>query len=152
VYRLRLIIWGKKLLPEEISVQERHPGGSAADEKKLTGETMLNMADELGVKRRPLLGLAALAGMAPLGVVIAAPLVGGLIKDPHKPNIFMFTAWDPTKNTDLRGGYPNAPTNAAGLPSRSPATRHYRPGTTERGGQLTALGLPIRQGSVVRRS
>jgi len=78
-----MISWGKKLLPEEIAVQERHDGGSPVDERKITGETMLNMVDELGVKRRPLLGMAALAGMAPLGVVLAAPLVGGLINDPH---------------------------------------------------------------------
>ncbi len=65
-----MITWGKKLLPEEISVQERHEGGSAPDERKLTGQTMLNMVDELGVKRRPLLGVVALAGMAPIGVVL----------------------------------------------------------------------------------
>ena len=63
-----MITWGKKLLPEEIAVQERHDGGSPDDERKLTGQTMLNMVDELGVKRRPLLGIAALAGMAPIEI------------------------------------------------------------------------------------
>ncbi|HEY2795504.1 MAG TPA: (2Fe-2S)-binding protein, partial [Micromonosporaceae bacterium] len=38
-----MIAWGKKLLPEEIAVQERHDGGSPSDERKLTGQTMLNM-------------------------------------------------------------------------------------------------------------
>jgi quinol---cytochrome c reductase iron-sulfur subunit len=93
-----MIVWGKKLLPEEISVQERHDGGSPADERKLTGQTMLNMVDELGVKRRPLLGIAALAGMAPIGAVLLAPLVGGLIKNPHAgPNgdPLAQTAWKP---------------------------------------------------------
>ena len=105
-----MITWGKKLLPEEISVQERHDGGSAADERKLTGETMLNMVDELGVKRRPLLGLAALAGMAPLGIVLAAPLVGGMIKSPHtdaqgnSDAVLFHTGWDPNQNKDLHGG------------------------------------------------
>jgi ubiquinol-cytochrome c reductase iron-sulfur subunit len=91
---LGFITWGKKLLPEEIAVQERHDGASPADERKLTGETMLNMADELGIKRRPFLAKAALLGMLPLGAVAVAPLIGGLIKNPHKPNILFFTGWD----------------------------------------------------------
>ncbi len=37
-----------------------------------------------------LLGLAAAAGAAPLAVIAAAPLIGGLISDPHKNNQ-MFT-------------------------------------------------------------
>ena len=91
-----MITWGKKLLPEEIAVQERHAGASPDDERKLTGATMLNMADELGVKRRPLLGMAALVGLAPLGIAIAAPLVGGLIRDPHGHGNPLFnTGWAP---------------------------------------------------------
>jgi ubiquinol-cytochrome c reductase iron-sulfur subunit len=99
-----MIAWGKKLLPEEIAVQERHDGPSDATEAKLTGETMVNMADELGVRRRPLLGVAALAGMVPLGLVIGVPLVGGLIRNPHKgPNggPLMYTGWDPDPNQEL---------------------------------------------------
>jgi ubiquinol-cytochrome c reductase iron-sulfur subunit len=91
-----MILWGKRLLPEEISVQERHDGASPTDERKLTGQTMLNMVDELGIKRRPLLGIAALVGMAPLGLVILEPLVGGLIDDPHKHGDPLFhTGWTP---------------------------------------------------------
>jgi len=93
-----MIAWGKKLLPEEIAVQERHDGPSDAAEARLTGETIVNMGDELGLKRRPLLGMAALAGMLPLGAVIGIPLVGGLIRNPHKGpdgGPLMFTAWSP---------------------------------------------------------
>ena len=42
------------------------------------------MADELGVQRRPLLKGAIALGLAPLGLVAAAPLIGGLIQNPHK--------------------------------------------------------------------
>ncbi len=93
-----IVAWAKKLLPDEISVQERHPGGSPADERRLTGATMQNMADELGIKRRPLLKLAIGAGLAPIGVLAAAPLIGGLIKDPHHPDILFHTGWDPKNN------------------------------------------------------
>jgi ubiquinol-cytochrome c reductase iron-sulfur subunit len=90
---LAIFAWGKKLLPDELSVQQRHGGASADAERKLTGATMLNMVDELGIKRRPLLRRAALLGLAPVGIVAAAPLVGGLIKDPHHPDIFTTTGW-----------------------------------------------------------
>jgi ubiquinol-cytochrome c reductase iron-sulfur subunit len=95
-----IITWGKKLLPEEVSVQERHLGGSPPDEQKLTVATIVNMGEELGVKRRPLLVGALVAGSLPLAGAAVAPLVGAMIKDPHKKsdNIFMYTAWDPAHN------------------------------------------------------
>ncbi|MFC4021224.1 ubiquinol-cytochrome c reductase iron-sulfur subunit [Micromonospora sp. GCM10011542] len=85
-----ILTWGKKLLPKEVSIQDRHEGAVSEDDRTITGQTMLYMADELGVKRRPLLGISLLAGLAPVAAVAAAPLVGGLISDPHKNNQ-MFT-------------------------------------------------------------
>ena len=89
-----IIVWGKKLLPDEISVQDRHDQISDDTERRLTSSTMLNMVDELGIKRRPLLRRAALLGLAPVGLLAAAPLIGGLIKDPHKPDVLMHTGFD----------------------------------------------------------
>ncbi|WP_410811050.1 ubiquinol-cytochrome c reductase iron-sulfur subunit [Micromonospora sp. 067-2] len=85
-----ILTWGKKLLPKEVSIQDRHEGAVDSEGRTITGQTMLYMADELGVKRRPLLGISLLAGLAPVGAVVAAPLVGGLISQPHKNNQ-MFT-------------------------------------------------------------
>src|SRR2546423_3806414 len=90
---LAIITWGKKLLPEEIAVQSRHDQESDETERKLTGATMVNMVDELGIKRRPLLRRAALLGLSPVGVVAAAPLIGALLKDPHHPDIFFTTGF-----------------------------------------------------------
>jgi ubiquinol-cytochrome c reductase iron-sulfur subunit len=121
-----LITWGKKLLPEEIAVQDRHEAPDLA-ERKLTGETMLNMVDELGIKRRPLLAKTALLGMLPLGVVAVAPLIGALIKDPHHPNIMMHTGWDPSLNS----GQPIALTRDDGT--------KIRPEDVSIGGQMTVF-------------
>jgi ubiquinol-cytochrome c reductase iron-sulfur subunit len=88
-----MIAWGKKLLPEEIAVQDRHDQVPDNTERRLTGATMLNMADELGIARRPLLRRAALFGLLPVGGVAAAPLIGGMLVDPHHPDILMHTAW-----------------------------------------------------------
>ncbi|TDB88654.1 (2Fe-2S)-binding protein, partial [Micromonospora fluostatini] len=79
-----ILIWGKKLLPKEVSIQDRHEGQYDAESGRIAGETMLYMADELGVRRRPLLGISLLAGLVPVTAVAAAPLVGGLLSDPHK--------------------------------------------------------------------
>lgn len=91
---LAIITWGKKLLPDEISVQDRHDQIADETERKLTGATMVHMVDELGIKRRPMLAKAALLGLAPVGALAAAPLVGGLIKDPHHPDVLVHTGWD----------------------------------------------------------
>jgi ubiquinol-cytochrome c reductase iron-sulfur subunit len=94
-----IMIWGKKLLPREVSIQDRHDGASLPEDRKVVGATILYMGDELGLKRRPMLGLSLLAGLAPLGAVAAVPLVGALIEDPHKPveegggSPLMTTAW-----------------------------------------------------------
>ena len=90
---LAIITWAKKLLPEEISIQSRHDQEPNETERKLTGSTILNMVDELGIARRPLLRRAALLGLAPVGLVAAAPLIGGMLKSPHNPNILFQTGF-----------------------------------------------------------
>jgi ubiquinol-cytochrome c reductase iron-sulfur subunit len=90
---LAIVAWGKKLLPEEIAVQSRHDQESDETERRLTGATILNTVDELGIKRRPLLRRAALLGLAPVGVVAVAPLIGALLKDPHHPDAYFQTGF-----------------------------------------------------------
>ncbi|MEU5526848.1 Rieske 2Fe-2S domain-containing protein [Micromonospora chersina] len=93
-----ILTWGKKLLPKEVSIQDRHDQPGSPEDRRITGETMLYMADELGVKRRPLLGISLLAGLAPVGAVVAAPLVGGLISQPHKNNQMFTTGFKPASD------------------------------------------------------
>ncbi|GAB3150349.1 ubiquinol-cytochrome c reductase iron-sulfur subunit [Micromonospora sonneratiae] len=90
-----VLTWGKKLLPKEVAIQDRHDGGSSPEDRKITAGTLGYIADELGVRRRPLLGVSLLAGLAPVGAVAAAPLVGGLIKQPHEKNQMFTTGWAP---------------------------------------------------------
>ncbi|MDG4796474.1 Rieske 2Fe-2S domain-containing protein [Micromonospora sp. WMMD1082] len=97
-----ILTWGKKLLPKEVSIQDRHEGAVATEDRTITGQTMLYMADELGVKRRPLLGVSLLAGLLPVGAVAAAPLVGGLISQPHKDNQMFTTGFAPHDGQRIR--------------------------------------------------
>jgi ubiquinol-cytochrome c reductase iron-sulfur subunit len=126
-----ILAWGKKLMPREIAIQDRHDGPSERAQRKLTGETMAYIVDELGIKRRKTLGLAALLGLAPVGLVAAAPLIGGLIKSPTKDRILFRTGWDPAAN----GGRPVRLTREDGTP--------IRPEDVSVGGQMTVFpGIP----------
>jgi hypothetical protein len=130
---LGIVVWSKKLLPEEVSVQERHDGQSDSTEQVLTAATILNMGDELGLKRRRFVGLAFLAGAAPLGAVAGALLVGSLIKAPTQDgeNVFFTTGWDPKHND----GKPVRLTHEDGTP--------IRPADISVGGQITVFpGIP----------
>ncbi|GAA4578063.1 ubiquinol-cytochrome c reductase iron-sulfur subunit [Micromonospora coerulea] len=95
-----ILTWGKKLLPKEVSIQDRHDQPGSPEDRRITGETMLYMADEMGIRRRPLLGISLLAGLAPVGAVVAAPLVGGLISDPHKNNQMFTTGFAAAEGGD----------------------------------------------------
>jgi ubiquinol-cytochrome c reductase iron-sulfur subunit len=128
-----ILSWAKKLLPHEVSIQQRHDGASPSDEQLITGQTLLFVADELGVQRRPLLKGAIGLGLAPLGLVAAAPLIGGLIENPHKgkePMMF-HTGFDPVAN----GGALVRLTRDDGTP--------IRPEDVSVGGQITVFpGIP----------
>jgi quinol---cytochrome c reductase iron-sulfur subunit len=128
-----ILAWAKKLLPHEVSIQQRHDGASPTDEQLITGQTMLFVADELGVQRRPLLKGAIGLGLAPIGLVAAAPLIGGLIQNPHKAArpIMYHTGFDPTNN----GGKPVRLAREDGSP--------IRPEDVSTGGQMTVFpGIP----------
>ncbi|GAB2590946.1 ubiquinol-cytochrome c reductase iron-sulfur subunit [Paractinoplanes abujensis] len=129
-----ILAWAKKLLPHEVSIQARHDGASPTDEQKITGQTMMFVADELGngVQRRPLLKGAIGFGLAPIGLVAAAPLVGGLIENPHKDDqpMMYHTGFDPVPN-----GGPVRLTREDGSP--------IRPEDVSTGGQMTVFpGIP----------
>ncbi|GAA4898942.1 ubiquinol-cytochrome c reductase iron-sulfur subunit [Stackebrandtia albiflava] len=90
-----ILTWSKKLLPVEELVQERHDGGSAQEDRIITGATLSNVVDETGIKRRPLLKRALLFGAAPLGLAAIAPL-GTLITPPGDD--LVTTGFSPAKN------------------------------------------------------
>ena len=128
---LAIIAWAKKLLPEEISVQDRHDGPSARDEQKLTGATILNLVDETGIRRRPILKAAILLPALGLGAAAVAPLVGSLLKNPNEGHIYLRTGWSPLNNN----GQKVRLTRDDGTP--------IRPEDVSVGGQMTVFpGIP----------
>lgn len=129
-----VIMFAKKLLPEELSVQDRHDGASPDDERRLTGATILEFVDATGIKRRPMLKAGIALGLAPVGAAIAIPMVGGLIKDPK--DAMVSTAWrkgirltredgSPVRPADIHAGgietlFPGIPEGASNKHADSP--------------------------------
>jgi ubiquinol-cytochrome c reductase iron-sulfur subunit len=77
-----IIVWQKRLMPEEVAVQDRHDGASPEDERKLTAATLLSAYEETGIRRRPLLKGTLGLGATGMGIAVAAPFIGGMIKKP----------------------------------------------------------------------
>ncbi len=126
-----IIVWAKKLLPHEIVVQDRHDGPSPYDEQKLTGAAILNIVDETGIKRRPLIKAALLLPAAGLGAAAVAPLVGSLLKNPNDGHPLLKTGWNPANND----GRPVRLTRDDGTP--------IRPAEVSPRGQMTVFpGIP----------
>jgi ubiquinol-cytochrome c reductase iron-sulfur subunit len=126
-----IIVWGKKLLPHEEIVQDRHDGPSPYDEQRLTGATIMNVVDETGIRRRPLIKAALLLPAGGLGIAAVAPLIGGLIKDPNKGHPLLKTGWNPENNDGQRVRL----TREDGTP--------IRPEEVSVGGQMTVFpGIP----------
>ncbi len=126
---LAVILWGKKLLPDEISVQDRHDGASPRDEQVLTGSTLGNLVDETGIRRRPILKGAILLPAAGLVVAPAALVVGSLLRPPE--DVLKNTGWNPNNNN----GNKVRLTRDDGTP--------IRPEDVSVGGQMTAFpGIP----------
>ena len=112
---IAVILWAKRLLPEEVSVQDRHDGASPADERRITAASMLNMVDETGIKRRPLLKGALAAGLLPVGAMAVIPL-GALIKDPFEgsPSVLYTTGFKKGVRLVRLDGTPVRPSEVSG--------------------------------------
>jgi ubiquinol-cytochrome c reductase iron-sulfur subunit len=135
-----LVTWVKKRMPHELAIEERHDGGSGRPDQLIMGATMNHALEETGLTRRPLLKGAVALGLAPLGILAAAPLIGGLIKDPltnrtgipgFETSPDRYTGWHPAFN----GGRPVRLVHEDGTP--------IRPADVSVGGQITAFpGIP----------
>jgi ubiquinol-cytochrome c reductase iron-sulfur subunit len=126
---LGILTWGKKLMPHEIALQDRHDGGSPPEERKLTGNTLMFIGEEFGLNRRPLLKAALLLPAGGIGALALAVPVGMLIKDPHKPDILFETGW----SRALNDGKPVRLMHEDGKP--------IRPEDVSIGGQITAFPM-----------
>ncbi|WP_297847688.1 menaquinol-cytochrome C reductase, partial [Mycobacterium sp.] len=136
------ILYQKRFIPEEISIQDRHDGASRDIDRKTV---VANLADAYGsstIGRRKLVGLSLGVGLGAFGLSTLVAFAGGLIKNPWKPVVqtangkkaVLFTSdWTPR--------YPGETiylARATGSFSASPFVK-MRPGDLDAGGMETVF-------------
>ncbi|MDT5284750.1 MAG: ubiquinol-cytochrome c reductase iron-sulfur subunit [Mycobacterium sp.] len=79
------VLFQKKFIPEEISIQERHDGRSPEIHRKTVAANLTDALESSTFKRRKLIGLSLGIGLGAFGLGTLVAFAGGLIKNPWKP-------------------------------------------------------------------
>jgi len=79
------VLFQKRFIPEEISIQDRHDGPSSELERKATAATLVNAFENSTIKRRKLIWTSMGIGVGAFGLSAGVAFIGGLIKNPWKP-------------------------------------------------------------------
>ena len=81
------VLFQKKFIPEEISIQDRHYDASGSDEidRKTVVANLTDAFEGSTLRRRKLIGLSLGVGLGAFGLGTLVAFAGGLIKNPWKP-------------------------------------------------------------------
>ncbi len=79
------VLFQKKFIPEEISIQDRHDGRSSELQRKTVAANLTDALEGSTLKRRKLIGLSLGVGLGAFGLGTLVAFMGGLIKNPWKP-------------------------------------------------------------------
>ncbi|CDQ45090.1 MULTISPECIES: cytochrome bc1 complex Rieske iron-sulfur subunit [Mycolicibacterium] len=79
------VLFQKKFIPEEITIQDRHDGASAEIHRKTVVANLTDALEGSTIKRRKLIGLSMGIGLGAFGLGTLVAFLGGLIKNPWKP-------------------------------------------------------------------
>ncbi|MEO3759080.1 ubiquinol-cytochrome c reductase iron-sulfur subunit [Mycobacterium sp. B14F4] len=79
------VLYQKKFIPEEISIQERHDGSSPEIQRRTVVANLTDALEGSTIKRRKLVGLSLGIGLGAFGLGTLVAFAGGLIKNPWKP-------------------------------------------------------------------
>ena len=136
------VLYQKRFIPEEISIQDRHDGPSSELERKATAATLVNAFEGSTIKRRKLIVASLGIGVGAFGLGSLVALLGGIIKNPWKPVVptadglkaVLWTSdWTPRyQGETIYLG------RATGLPGESPFTK-IRPEDIDAGGMETVF-------------
>jgi ubiquinol-cytochrome c reductase iron-sulfur subunit len=79
------VLYQKKFIPEEITIQERHDGRSPEIHRKTIAANLAGTLEDSTLKRRKLIGLSLGIGLGAFGVGTLVAFLGGFIKNPWRP-------------------------------------------------------------------
>jgi ubiquinol-cytochrome c reductase iron-sulfur subunit len=136
------VIYQKKFIPEEISIQERHDGRSPELHRKTIAANLTDALETSTLKRRKVIGLSLGIGLGAFGLGTLVAFIGGLIKNPWKPvvqtadgkkAVLWTSGWTPRFK-----GETIYMARATGLPGESPFVK-MRPEDIDAGGMETVF-------------
>ncbi|CDO06470.1 menaquinol-cytochrome C reductase [Mycolicibacterium cosmeticum] len=136
------VLYQKKFIPEEISIQDRHDGRSPELHRKTIAAQLGDALDSSTIKRRKLIGLSLGIGLGAFGLGTLVAFLGGLIKNPWKPvvqtaegkkAVLWTSGWTPRFQ-----GETIYLARATGLPGESPFVK-MRPEDIDAGGMETVF-------------
>ena len=136
------VLYQKKFIPEEISIQDRHDGRSPELHRKTIAANLGGALEDSTLKRRKLIGLSLGIGFGAFGAGTLVAFAGGLIKNPWKPVVptaeglkaVLWTSdWTPRFN-----GETIYLARATGKPGESPFIK-MRPEDLDAGGMETVF-------------
>nr|WP_082502004.1 ubiquinol-cytochrome c reductase iron-sulfur subunit [Williamsia sp. Leaf354] len=96
-----LVQYTKKFIPEEISVQDRHDGGSNDVDRATTVALLSNAGSTSTIGRRKLIIGSAAFGVGAFALTGVVALLGGIVKNPWakgKDSDLWHTGWSPIYN------------------------------------------------------
>lgn len=82
------VLFQKKFIPEEISIQDRHDGGgtgSAEIDRRTVAANLTDAFESSTIRRRKMIGISMGIGLGAFGLGTLAAFIGGFIKNPWKP-------------------------------------------------------------------
>mgnify|MGYP000544157819 FL=1 len=79
------VLYQKKFIPEEITIQDRHDGASPEIHRKTIVANLTDALDGSTIKRRKMIIASMGLGMGAFGVGTLVAFAGGMIKNPWKP-------------------------------------------------------------------
>lgn len=79
------VLYQKRFIPEEISIQDRHDGASRDIDRKTVVANLTDAYQTSTIGRRKLIGASFGLGMGAFGLGTLVAFAGGLIKNPWKP-------------------------------------------------------------------
>ena len=136
------VLYQKRFIPEEISIQDRHDGASSEIDRRTTAANLTDALEGSTIKRRKLVGLSLGIGIGAFGLGTLVAFAGGLIKNPWKPvvqtaegrkAVLWTTGWTPRYQ-----GETIYMARATGVPGESPFVK-MRPEDIDAGGMETVF-------------
>lgn len=136
------VLFQKKFIPAEISIQDRHDGRSPELQRKTVAANLTDALESSTFKRRKLIGLSLGIGLGAFGLGTLVAFMGGLIKNPWKPvvptaegkkAVLWTSGWTPRFK-----GETIYMARATGLPGESPFVK-MRPEDLDAGGMETVF-------------